>query len=661
MHVYCEGSRRSKLNGVSEWSVVGQPNGGLNTLFASTSGKPLPRRPLPIPIMPTPRRVSAIRMRACFVATAQRLLLCAWLACFAEATATPAGAAKEATWRSVLYPENGYDPGSANLETEKGIQDFSYAGYRAGEAPIPDVIGPVFDVTQPPFNADSTGRMDATEAIQAAIDAAGATPGGGVVHMPAGTYLLSVQVHTRDEALRLDKPNVVLRGAGVGRTFLLNTTSVLRPPGTKGAKAIIRVIGPEASSMRAVVPADAESPLREDLLRSTRVIPVEHTGLFQAGDTVVARIDLTDEWLAETREPSWVGNAAALWHTLSFRRTVKEVDAAARTVTLDAPIRHPLKLRDRARLSRLSEEPITGVGLEDFSIGSLQNAGTRWGEGDYRTEGTPAREVHSSRLIELFRARDCWVRRVHSFQAPENTSTAHMLSNGITVLMSSHVTIEDCVFERPQYGGGGGNGYMFTLVGSQECLIKNSEARYSRHGFSITALGASGNVITGCIDRDTGYATGATGEMHTNGFSSDHHMRLSMANLIDTCTGDASWWEAVYRPWGGPVLHGVSATNSVFWNTYGTGRVTSRSARMENFNWAVRSDQGGWGYVIGTRGERSAVDVSQSPRATNGQSGPVDHVEGVGRGYTLEPFSLYQDQVRRRLGAVPSARPEFSQ
>ena len=77
------------------------------------------------------------------------------------------------TWRSILYSENGYEPESANLETEKVIQDFSYAGYRAGEFPIPDVAGPLFDVTQAPFNADSTGRVDATEAIQAAIDAAG--------------------------------------------------------------------------------------------------------------------------------------------------------------------------------------------------------------------------------------------------------------------------------------------------------------------------------------------------------------------------------------------------------------------------------------------------------------------------------------------------------
>ncbi len=577
-----------------------------------------------------------------------RVLILALAACVGGCERMEGASAQE-TWRSVLYPETGFNPEAGNLETEKVIQDFSYAGYRAGEVPIPDRTGPVFDVTKTPFKADPTGQVDATDAIQAAINAAGESPEGGVVFLPAGTYLLSTPVETRKQALLIDKPNVILRGAGVGKTHLLNTTIAVRPPGSTGDNAIIRVSGPEAASMRAVVPAASESPLREDLLRSTRVMPVESTWLFQVGDTVLARIDLTDEWIAETREPSWVGKAAALWHTLSFRRTVTAVDPVARTVTLDAPIRHPLKLRDHARLSRLSEAPITGVGLEDFSIGSLQHPGTTWGQGDFRTEGTPGRDVHSSRLIEILRARDCWVRRVHSFQAPGNTSTAHMLSNGIVVFLSSHITIEDCVLQRPQYGGGGGNGYMFTLLASQECLIKNCEARYSRHGFTITTLGTSGNVITGCIDRDTGYATADTGQMHTSGVSSDHHMRLSMANLIDTCTGDASWWEAVYRPWGEPVLHGVSATNSVFWNTYGSDRMTSRVADMEGFDWAVRSDQGGWGYVIGTRGARSNVDVSQHPKATNGQTGPIDHVEGIGKGDTLEPFSLYQDQLHRRL------------
>lgn len=44
----------------------------------------------------------------------------------------------------------------------------------------------VTDVTQPPYNADNTGAVDATAAIQAALDGPGA-----IVYLPNGTYLVS--------------------------------------------------------------------------------------------------------------------------------------------------------------------------------------------------------------------------------------------------------------------------------------------------------------------------------------------------------------------------------------------------------------------------------------------------------------------------------------
>ena len=54
--------------------------------------------------------------------------------------ATPAHA-----WRSTLYPLDWQPPadGFASFETNKLIQDFSYAGYRAGEQGLPNVVGPV--------------------------------------------------------------------------------------------------------------------------------------------------------------------------------------------------------------------------------------------------------------------------------------------------------------------------------------------------------------------------------------------------------------------------------------------------------------------------------------------------------------------------------------
>ena len=73
-------------------------------------------------------------------------------------------------FRSVLYPED-WHPGFSGTGGAF-LHDFSYAGYRNGEAPLPDPpAGTVFDVTL--YGADATGVSDAAAAIQSAIDEIG--------------------------------------------------------------------------------------------------------------------------------------------------------------------------------------------------------------------------------------------------------------------------------------------------------------------------------------------------------------------------------------------------------------------------------------------------------------------------------------------------------
>ena len=82
------------------------------------------------------------------------------------------------------------------------LPDFSHAGYRAGEAPLPDV--PVA-VSVLDFGAKGDGTADDGPAIQAAIDAIDS----GAVLLPKGRYRLS-------QVLRVEKSGVVLRGEGSG-------------------------------------------------------------------------------------------------------------------------------------------------------------------------------------------------------------------------------------------------------------------------------------------------------------------------------------------------------------------------------------------------------------------------------------------------------------
>ena len=78
----------------------------------------------------------------------------------------------------------------------------------------------------------------------------------------------------------------------------------------------------------------------------------------------------------------------------------------------------------------------------------------------------------------------------------------------------------------------------------------------------------------------------------------------------------------------------------MFWNVEGTG--------------VLRSQQYGWGYVIGT-GPEVDVQTSLAPASAAG-SAPEDWTEGVGLGADLRPVSLYEDQFLRRTGrAAPGS------
>jgi hypothetical protein len=125
----------------------------------------------------------------------------------------------QSSWRSQLYPVD-WEPPTSTSFTERMLQDWSYAGAFEGQA-LPLRTGPVYDAAS--YGADPTGTRDSTAAIQLAIDAAGAD--GGVVSLDSGTYRLHSEPESR---VRLRYSNVVMRGAGVGRTFLLNTTTSMR-------------------------------------------------------------------------------------------------------------------------------------------------------------------------------------------------------------------------------------------------------------------------------------------------------------------------------------------------------------------------------------------------------------------------------------------------
>ncbi|WP_020569110.1 glycosyl hydrolase family 28-related protein [Neolewinella persica] len=570
-------------------------------------------------------------------------------------------------WRSSLYSEAWTAPTvTDSFYTNSFIQDFSYAGYHRGEIPIPDITENIVDVTMSPYNADPTGTEDATAAIQAAIDQV-QTDGGGVIFLPAGTYLLSV-TEDRSEALWISADNVVLRGAGTDQTFLYNTTMEMRQ------KQIIRIEEDNGGWNWDRLPDVSDRiSITTDLTGPTTNIPVSNPELFTVGDEVLIRSLMTDGWVRDHNEaPDWLNFQDRLDGFMNYR-VVTEVTPDA--IVVDAPIRYAFMMRDGAMVYASRSNMLSEVGLEGFSIGNKEivaAAPSDWHEGDgtldnsgHSRVGKPAYNLHAGSAIKIERAQNSWVRDVNSYQHPDNIFGTHILSNGIKLEMSSRVTLDNVSMRFSQYGGGGGNGYGFRIE-SNDCLLINCSSEAMRHGFVLARIWSSGNVFHRVTDSNTGTCTAnEQAPFKTGSSGSDFHFWFSPSNLIDQMTVDRSYYSAVHR-------RGVSASatqpghnavtaHSVFWN------FTANDAPN---GYGIRTSQTRDGYVMGTQGNSPGVnnkptdpvnllnlDISGDNPAFRYDFGglrtmPFDLVEGKGIGALLRPQSLYLDQLDRRMNPV---------
>lgn len=538
-------------------------------------------------------------------------------------TADAANAA--APWRSALYPAN-WTPGYKDSQG-RFLHDFSYAGYWRGEKSIPtNPPGSTYNVVTQ-YGADPSGATDSTNAIQNAIHAAG-NAGGGIVYLPAGTYRVKPQGNN-SSALTINKNNVVLRGAGKSSTFIFNDSTSMRN------KSVIRVA--PSNNADWFTPTNAATYIRSDIQPETVKIPVNSVSGYNLNEFIIVRSDATNAWIAEHgMTGKW--NSSLMGPT--FYRKITGIDASTNTLTVDIPIRYALKTRDGARVYKVGEA-ISEVGIENFSIGMRQHTGSGWGDLDYNKSGTGAYDVHDSKAITFVNAKNSWLDNVNSYKPSSNSGDYHLLSYGVTIMQSRSLTIQNTHFQKPQYKGEGGNGYMYLLRGSDN-LIQNATATNARHSFTLSSMWTSGNVIHNSTSNYPRLA-------------SDFHMHLAMANLFDNMTMNGDYLEAVYRPYG-TVEHGWTTTQSVFWNTNGTAYQSGQSA-------IVKSMQYGHGYVIGTRGSASGVSYAVSP---SDRSAPQDFVEGIGTGADLMPQSLYQDQKAKRIsgggqppapGPVPNPNP----
>ncbi len=510
-------------------------------------------------------------------------------------------------WRSVLYPLD-WSPGHAD-PAGRVVADFSYAGYKRGEVPIPHVTGPAFvDVSQPPYSIESSVTTDVTQVLQAAIDDVGAR-GGGVVYLPAATYRVST-TDTAKAALTIRHSNVVLRGAGRSRTLIVNTTPLMR------GKSVLLASPAQPGSWH-IPTVQGQANLIRDAKAGSREVAVASPHSFAVGDLIVIRTEATPEWVAE--RGSLRGWNASTMDATTYLRRVVELKVGG-VLVLDAPLRTDVLVRDRGTLPNVyrARPHLTGVGIEDLSVGMTE----------YPDWGYLAYDVHESTAVKFQNVEDSWIQRVSTFKPPGNRS-AHVLSEGFWIDNSRQVTVRECLVASPQYRGAG-NGNGFIIRGSDN-LIEGCAAIECRHAYTFGMWQATGNVI-----RDSVSARPL--------LKSDFHMWFSAVNLLERLLLDGHGVDATFRNDGSTAVHGHTTSQSVMWNLTGVRKPAGwRPGPL------IDTVQYGWGAAVGTSGVWSRVSNDPSDDALYADW-DEDLVEGEGWGATLVPQSLYADQLHRRTG-----------
>jgi hypothetical protein len=504
-----------------------------------------------------------------------------------------------ATWRSVLYPED-WTPEFTHPEGHF-LHDFSYAGYHNGEVELPtEIAGLERSVLDE--GADPSGVLDSTSAIQATIDAV-EQAGGGVVLVPAGSYRC-------DGLLEVEASHMVIRGEG--------------PQSQLWFTRDVDMTGVDHLTFRGSLVQGQELPLIADGQPRSHVVRVADAAGLAPGDSLAVGWVITEEFVADHQmTDTWMAFNGQ-WRTF-FRRELEaiECDANGCDLVLDVPLRYPALLRDQASV-RVETGYLREVGVEHLAVSTVSDD---W-DAAWANELTHA--------IGMIGVADAWVRGVTSFESPNSIDGKgrHLMSGGIYVGDSKRVTIADSVMRSPQNRGGGGSGYLFEISRSNEVLTRDSQGLDGRHNFIQNwDFGTTGCVWLRVHTEGGRMFLDSTEAVSFPGYS-DYHHSLALANLVDQGTIEDGWNAVNRTTYSSGAGH--SSTQNVFWNSSGNG--------------TIRTFQFHWGYVIGATGLTIRRLLPEGQNFESLFTEPEDWIEGLDVPAQLEPPSLYEDQLARRLG-----------
>ncbi|MEU5245863.1 glycosyl hydrolase family 28-related protein [Streptomyces asoensis] len=365
----------------------------------------------------------------------------------------------------LLWREFARDP-----YTHPQIPYIGQAGCRGGARRLPRHPR-VFDVRA--FGARADGTTDSAPAINRAVAAAGRA-GGGTVSIPSGTFRI-------DDVVRVGHSDVVVRGAGSGRTTLYATRNLTELIGAYGSRyggdksswswaGGLVWLAPEArwNSLVAAIrakawpfegwtgnrrdewrPLTAVAPARQGSWTVTVTDPAE----LRPGALVLLRLaDDAGHTLPAHMAGEGPGALAYRWDDktkltsyMPYEWPVRIARVRGRRVTLERPL--PLDVRPEWNPLLTTHVPeLTGAGVEGLTLEAVE---------------TPQRP-HLLDLgyngVVLQCAYDCWVDDV----------TVRHVDNGFGLVAASA-----CTLRRTRVAGRGSHHPYFCREGSHDNLVED--------------------------------------------------------------------------------------------------------------------------------------------------------------------------------------------
>ncbi len=542
------------------------------------------------------------------------------------------------------------------------LPDYSYAGYNHGESAPQGAFSLGYQVINVKERMTAK-NMTAREALISILQEKGMTKVNGtnklnanakiVIYFPAGDYVLhNDDDNTRDESKQKDAVdsknnnvssgieiyggNFVIKGDGPDKTRLIMETpnlptSISNLSSSPILLAIKHTNGPNNAGNSPKLASVTENAKRGDF-----TVKVSGTTGISSGQWVQLRlrsgdrelvkkeigpIALNENW-AIAKAPISINQSSDDLYGVKITEFHQVKSAANGKITFYEPIMHDIdiKYNDTEGWEIRTYKYLENVGIEDLSfVGNALDGYAHHGEGHAEQAKVGWQYDGAYKPLLLQRVVNSWVRNVH-FES---------VSEALTFAESANSSAYDI-----RISGKRGHSAVRSQ-GSSRVFI--GKVRDESAGNDVYGKSCQGQ-FHGCGVSKPSVGTVLWNVTWGNDACFESHATQPRATLIDNCSGGLVY----YRAGGDENEVPNHLGDLTLWNL----NVTGTDSHASNFAWWSDSDT--WWkifppIVVGTHGMNVKFSDKEQQQVTYEES----------TGMKVSPESLYEAQLRERLGYVP--------